>query len=396
VSASESRSKRLGRAVVVTSILLGVGGCRARPVASTLSDAAPHADGRQTTSPEIVFGNLSASIEALEILYRSSHWPPARAKELVDLLLMRGEFLSRISDYERAAEIAEAAVGAPSASANDYLARAACRATFHRFRDAERDLDRAADLGADPETILAARATVFDAQGDGDRALEIRRRSATARPTILSLGLLAVTLGDRGDLTAAEPLFDRALATYRDVSPIPVAWCHFQRGRLRIEAGQLEPARESLERARRELPQYTTAIVHLAEVEAALGQREAALARLTPVAETSEDPDGAAQLARLLREAGRTEQAEAWRRKVEARYDALLARHEEAFADHAAEFWLGAGANSSKALALAQENLANRKTRAAYRLLARAAAAAGDQATVRAVEAALAALGGRG
>jgi hypothetical protein len=49
------------------------------------------------------------------------------------------------------------------------------------------------------------------------------------------------------------------------------------------------------------------------------------------------------QLAHILGNAGQTEEAQTWRGKAEARYDELLARHQEAFADHAAEFWLTIG-----------------------------------------------------
>jgi hypothetical protein len=52
-----------------------------------------------------------------------------------------------------------------------------------------------------------------------------------------------------------------------------------------------------------------------------------------------------------------------------------LASHPEAFADHGAEFWLGAGTDPDKALRLAKMNLEVRNTPGARRLLARAVAA---------------------
>ena len=51
------------------------------------------------------------------------------------------------------------------------------------------------------------------------------------------------------------------------------------------------------------------------------------------------------------------EEAGKWRNKAAARYDELMALHPEAFADHAAEFWLEAGADPSRALRLARKNL---------------------------------------
>ena len=72
---------------------------------------------------------------------------------------------------------------------------------------------------------------------------------------------------------------------------------------------------------------------------------DAAVARLRPLTITSDDPDYAAQLARILSEVGRVAEAREWRARAAARYDELLARHPDAFADHAAEFWLEAGAD---------------------------------------------------
>ena len=79
------------------------------------------------------------------------------------------------------------------------------------------------------------------------------------------------------------------------------------------------------------------------------------------------------RLARILGDAGRAEEAAEWRNRTAARYDELMARHPEAFADHAAEFWLDAG-DAGRARRLAQMNLQVRQTPRAHELLARAAA----------------------
>ena len=141
-----------------------------------------------------------------------------------------------------------------------------------------------------------------------------------------------------------------------------------------MNKGRLDNARISFDAARRRVPAYAPAQGHLAEVEAELGQTESALARLRLLAVSSDDPDYASQLARILRDAG-CSQFRHWCGLAAARYDDLVASHPEAFADHAAEFWLGAGANPDKALQLARMNVEIRKTSRAYDLLARAVAA---------------------
>jgi tetratricopeptide (TPR) repeat protein len=137
-------------------------------------------------------------------------------------------------------------------------------------------------------------------------------------------------------------------------------------------------ARDLLARAHRRLPQHVQAQGHLGEVEAALGHVDEAVALLRPLAESSEDPDYAAQLARILGAAGRTDEARPFRERAAARYDELMTKHPEAYADHAAEFWLAAGNDPARALAYAEKNLALRPTVRAWELVLRAARAKHD------------------
>ena len=98
----------------------------------------------------------------------------------------------------------------------------------------------------------------------------------------------------------------------------------------------------------RRVPAYAPALGHLAEVDAALGARDAAIDRLRPLAVSSDDPEYAASLAGVLSDAGRLQEAEQWRISAAARYDELVLRHPEAFVDHAAEFWLTVGGDRPK------------------------------------------------
>jgi hypothetical protein len=144
-----------------------------------------------------------------------------------------------------------------------------------------------------------------------------------------------------------------------------------------LARGDLPRARRWLGPVHRRLPDYAPARGHLAEVEAALGETDTAVARLRPLTVTSDDPDYPAQLARILSDVGRVTEAREWRTRAAARYDELLARHPEAFADHAAEFWLHAGADPHRALWLATRNLEVRPTPRAHDLLSRATSAVG-------------------
>ena len=142
-----------------------------------------------------------------------------------------------------------------------------------------------------------------------------------------------------------------------------------------MNEGRLDDARKSFEAAWRRVPAYAQAQGHLAEVEAELGEVDSAISRLHSLAASSDDPDYAAQLARILGDVGHEDEFRHWRELAAARYDELVANHPEAFADHAAEFWLAAGADPDKALRLAKMNVEVRNTPRARALLAQAVAA---------------------
>jgi hypothetical protein len=139
--------------------------------------------------------------------------------------------------------------------------------------------------------------------------------------------------------------------------------------------GVLERAENWFMAACHRLPSFAPAQAHLAEIEAGRGETESAVARLTPLATDSDDPAYAAQLARVLGESNRIEEARVWRTRAAAGYDTLVTRHPAAYAEHAAEFWLTTSADPERALRLACMNLTLRQTPRARDLLAQAAAA---------------------
>jgi tetratricopeptide (TPR) repeat protein len=326
-----------------------------------------------TTSGVIALVNLQAQIHGLESQAARERLAVAQWANLIDLITLRGQVLGCIADYEHAAALAEQLVRDAPTDGIAFLARARTRATFHRFAEALADLQAAERLGSDRASLDAERAAIFQALGRYDEALTLRQNAAERRPDFATLGALAGLQAERGQVAEAKRLFTEGRRRYRGGSPFPVALLDFQHGLMWLEQGDLQAARAWFEAAQVRVPAYAPALGHLAEVEAALGEREAAIARLRPLAVSSDDPDYAAQLAGILNEAGQAEEARRWRIKAEARYDELMARHPAAFADHAAEFWLTTGADGQRALQLARQNLEIRQTPRAHALFHRAA-----------------------
>ena len=326
------------------------------------------------TDGRIALRNLEAQIEGLgPEAARASACVDERVR-LIDLFALRGSILGAIADYEHAQELADRLVGDANTTAAAFLARAQARELFHRFADALEDLEVAERLGADADVVNRERAAVFQGLGRYDEAFAIREEAAHRSPSFESLGALTTLHAERGDTERAVRLHAESVRRYRGISPLPLAMLDFQLGTMWMHAGQLDRARDHLIAARRYVPAYAPAEGHFAEVEAELCHFDLAIALLIPLATTSDDPDYAAQLARICARAGYPVNARYWRQRAAERYDELIALHPEAFADHAADFWLGAGAEPEKALRLARMNFAIRKTPRARALLSRAAA----------------------
>jgi tetratricopeptide (TPR) repeat protein len=327
------------------------------------------------TDGTIALLNLRAQIDGLEPDVRRGHASIESRIGLIELITLRGLILGHIADYERAEEIAEQLVREAATDGTAFVARARTRAVFHRFTAALDDLDRAERLSLDAESTNRERAAIFQALGRYDEALAISEEAANRGASFENVAALVGLYAERGEIDAAERLYAESRRRYRGVSPFPLALLDFQLGLMWMDKGRLDDARTSFDAARRRVPAYAPAQGHLAEVEAELGELESAVARLYSLAVSSDDPDYAAQLARILGDVGRAHESRHWCSLAAARYDELVARHPEAFADHAAEFWLAAGANPEKALRLASMNVAVRKTPRAYGLLAQAVAA---------------------
>jgi tetratricopeptide (TPR) repeat protein len=328
----------------------------------------PAPDSLTLTDGSIAVLNLQAQIDGLE-----GPGTFAEAATLIDLLILRGLILGRVSDYERAAELADYQVGAAITDAAAYVLRARTRAVFHRFTEALDDLDHADRISPQGAAAERERAAILQAMGHYHEALVTHEAAAADREGQFErAAALAGFWADRGKAEPAQHFYLDSLRSYRGVSPFPLATLDFQLGLMWMRQDRLNEARTCFGIAIRRVPAYAAAQGHLAEVDAELGETEAAIDRLIPLATSSDDPDYAAQLARILGEIGRSEESIAWRRIAASRYDELTAAHPAAFADHAAEFWLGVGNDPRKGLRFAEFNLRVRKTSQAYDLLAQA------------------------
>ena len=313
----------------------------------------PPDDDREppTTSGAIAVVSLHAQIGSLTAAAArtTSGWSaPQGAAEmagaaeellvLIDLLTLRGHVLGRIADYEQAQDLAEWLVCNAPSDPTALLARARTRATFHRFDEAAADLDCAETAGLDQATLHAERAVIRQALGDHAQAQALYDSAAQRPPGFATLAALAVLHAEGGNPAEAEPLFAEARRRYRGTSPFPVASLDFRHGLMWLRAGDLPTAYAWFDASRRRVPAYAPVLARLADIDMTRGAHETAVARLSPLASSSDDPEYAAALAHALTATGRLREAGQHLATAAARYEQLAWSHPAAYADHAADF----------------------------------------------------------
>jgi tetratricopeptide (TPR) repeat protein len=168
------------------------------------------------TDGAIAVLNLGAQIDGLE-----GHGTSAEAATLIDLLILRGLILGRISDYARAAQLADRLVHDAVGDAAAYMARARTRAVFHRFSEALDDLDHADRISPQDTRARQERAAILQALGRYDEALVTYEDAGDWGVQFEQAGALAGLWADRGETDTAQRLYLESLRTYRGVSPLP-------------------------------------------------------------------------------------------------------------------------------------------------------------------------------
>ncbi|HEX4384170.1 MAG TPA: hypothetical protein VH083_14520 [Myxococcales bacterium] len=320
-----------------------------------------------TTSGEIAIGNLSSQIDGQEALLKRQ---PASVKAMaaqIELLQARAQYTGSVGDFRRMAQLGDEAVRAAPGNSQALIARASARAALHRFTLALADLDAASDLKA----TRSARASILQAQGRLDQALKLRHEAVDEYGNTKTFASLAAAEGAAGDVEGALRDFNASEKAYRDVSPLPIAWLDFQRGLLFEAHARFDEAKAAYAAAAERLPSYAQAQSHLAGLLNLRGDRAGAEAILRPLV-SLDDPEYEGQLAAVVTDRG---EAARLRASAAGRYEKLLQEFPEAFADHAARFYLAFDA--ARALELARVNLSVRGTVEAYDLALSAAGSAG-------------------
>ena len=157
-----------------------------------------------------------------------------------------------------------------------------------------------------------------------------------------------------GDLAGAEARYEAALDADNGISPLPCGQLLFEWAVNAMRRGELQRAEMIFAELDSILPAHVPGRGHRAEVELARGRLDAAATLVAPLLEMSDDPEYRATYAEILAARGEKKLAALEAERAAAEYECLLARRPEAYADHAAAFFMGVGNRPQRAVELAR------------------------------------------
>jgi tetratricopeptide (TPR) repeat protein len=326
---------------------------------------------KRYTSGRIALANLSTSIVGLELRRIEG----ASFKDLIalsKLLFLQGDLLGRIADHDRAELVAIDAIASSPGTGEALYTSAFLAERFHRFEEADELLHYAREDGYPATEIEVEKAALLQAKGKYREALVLREKLANHDPGMHTLGALATLLAEMDDWAAAQAQYEVALDSDTGISPIPCGQLLFEWGVSAMRHGDLDRAEQILDELDAILPAHVPGRGHRAEVALGRGQLDRALELIAPLLDIADDPEYRATYAEILAARGETEAAAIEAERAAEEYDRLLVRRPEAYADHAAAFFMGIGNQPGRAVELASANWKLRDTPRSRKLLANA------------------------
>ncbi len=333
----------------------------------------------EATDGELFTINMRSSLAHQWFIFQNYPERPGVLDSILDGESNMAQFFGDYTALDRLEGLANTLLVSQSDFASSYMLAARVNSARHHFAQASENLTHAKKLGADAQEVQRIQLGIAQALGDDlNTVLEQRERLVRQNRSVENLVPLGALLADLGRYDAAHDIYLAALRSSVGLSPLGPAWACFQLGFLWGELHaepDLEQAAYWYAQALNYLPGYTHAAVHLAEIHLQRREFDEAHTLLAGVLHSG-DPEVRWRLSDLLAEQGNLTAANAEIEIARTMYEALLSRHLLAFADHAAEFYLGSGDHPQRALQLSLANLNNRGTKRAYALAQEAAQAA--------------------
>jgi tetratricopeptide (TPR) repeat protein len=261
----------------------------------------------------------------------------ARATGIANCLYRRACLTGSFEDLAYASAATDAALAEFPAWPDLSLVAANIHFKLHRLADVRADLDRAPELAASPE----GRALAADLDFEEGRYDEARRRLEELVAADRSWGALARLAHlelELGDADAADALYAEAAAELTAKELRSYCWIELKRGEIDVSRGRYEEAESHYARAAATYSGDWSVDEHVAELRAAQGRFEDAIALYESVVERVPRPELQQALGDVHAFAGEPDRAVPWHDLALEGYLASVAEGDVHYFHHLADF----------------------------------------------------------
>jgi tetratricopeptide (TPR) repeat protein len=303
--------------------------------------------------------------EAVAAIQPAKELDPASGARLVHLRYRRATLTGNLAELEAVRIDIDEMLRRQGGPVDLFRLRANLMFKFHRLKDAEADLARAD--GARDAALLAD----LDFQyGRLDEARRGYENAVRREPSWDNLARLAFHRAKTGDPDGADRLYAAAEDQLSAKEMRSFAWLELQRGLLDFGRGRHEEAAAHYERAGRAYSGYWLVDEHNAELLAATGKFDAAVALYERVLKGTPRPETQQALGDLYAYMGRDEQAKPWHDKALAAYLASARRGEVHYYHHLVGYYADVLEDGPEAVKWARKDLELRPNPATREALA--------------------------
>ena len=330
-----------------------------------------------TSGYEAELARAKDDIAGLEMVVRARPRDVEARVKLTYRLFHRASLTANMGDFETVETELRQAIKECGPREDLCLLKANLDFRFHRLAEVKEDLKMAPLLAGRSE----ARALLADIDFQEGRYQESRaglEQLIEESRAWDNLARLAHWKGKMGDPAGADRLYEEAEADLTAKEMRSFAWLELQRGVLAITHGQYEQAGVHYRRAERAYPGHWHVDEHFAELRAAQGHFDEAVALLKTVIARAPKPELRQALGELYMYMGRQEQAQTWFDEALAVYMESVRRGGVHYYHHLADFWADAREEPAEAIKWARKDIALRSNFATQAALAWALYKAGE------------------
>ncbi|HTU46947.1 MAG TPA: tetratricopeptide repeat protein [Bryobacteraceae bacterium] len=326
---------------------------------------------------ELELQQIDKHLSQLEDSVRGKHVDPEKATKFVFRLYHRASITGSFAEFERAESVIDSLIATFGPKEDLCLLKANLDFKFHRVANAKRDLAMAPALPGRSEG-KALLADILFQEGCYKEAAKAYEDLIAENRTWDNLARLAYFRSKMGDVPSAEQLYLEAEDELTAKEMRSYAWLQLQRGVLDLTHGRYEDAWAHYTRADQAYSGFWQVEEHMAELLAAQGEFDQAIAFYERVLARVPRPDFQQTLGELYAFMGEAAKAEPWFDKALQGYlESVNAGHVHYY-HHLTDFYTDVRPDAAEAVKWASKDIELRNNFGTQSGLAFALYSAGD------------------